>query len=222
MKFTFQSSWLRGRRRCSQVRVLILAVSFTFALPAAADDATCGSLRNAVGPFDYRTPNVEMLRMAEDYHFTLEVESLKKGATGQIGGDIDYVLRAFPNHPRALAAMVGLRFKVGTDRPVGMKWPVPCYFERAVRFVPDDGRVRTIYGVYLLRLGKPAEAIEEFKTAVSLGEAGVNLHDNAGLAYFDTGDYAQSLDHAKKAYALGLTLPGLRNKLEKAGKWTVD
>ena len=204
------------------LRSVLLAGIFLVAWPAAADESTCGPLRNGVGPFDYRTPNVDMLRTVEDYHFTLEVESLRKGATGQVGGDIDYVLRAFPNHPRALAAIVALRFKSGTDRPLGTKWPVPCYFERAVRFVPDDGRVRTIYGVYLLRLGKPAEAIGEFKSAASLGEDGVNLHYNAGLAYFDVGDYALSLEHAKKAYALGLTLPGLRNKLEKAGKWTAD
>ena len=222
MKCFSKSRQSRGRQLGPQLRILILAVSCLSALPTIADEATCGTLRNAVGPFDFRTPNVDMLRTVEDYHFTLEVESLKKGATGQVGGDIDYVLRAFPNHPRALAAMVALRFKSGTDRPLGAKWPVPCYFERAVRFVPDDGRVRTIYGVYLLRLDRPAEAIEEFKSAATLGEDGVNLHYNAGLAYFDIGDYALSLEHAKKAYALGLTLPGLRNKLEKAGKWTAD
>lgn len=43
-----------------------------------------------------------------------------------------------------------------------------------------------------------------------------------GLAYFDVGDYAQSMEHAKKAYALGVNLPGLKSKLVKAGKWSTE
>jgi Flp pilus assembly protein TadD len=192
------------------------------ASPAFADEFTCGSLKNATGPFDYRKPDLDNLRMVQEFHFTPDVESLREAKTGYLGGDLDYTLRVFPNHHRALASMMALQFKAKTERPTGTHWPIPCYFDRAIRFAPDDGKVHMIFGVYQMRKGKTKEAIEEFKTATELGEDSGNLHYNAGLAYFEVGDYQQSAEHAKKAYALGFTLPGLKNKLMKAGKWPGD
>lgn len=174
-------------RRFVFPRSLLLAVCLSAAWPVAADEISCGSLKNATGPFDYRKPDLESLRLVEEFHFTPEVESLKVAKTGYLGGDLDYTLRVFPNHPRALAAMMALQFKANTDRPTGTKWPVPCYFDRAIRFAPDDGRVHTILAVYLMRTGKTKEAIEEFKVAASLGEDGGNLHYNAGTRVFRRG-----------------------------------
>jgi hypothetical protein len=37
--------------------------------------------------------------------------------------------------------------------------------------------------------------------------------------YFDLKDYDKSLEHAQIAYAQGFPLPGLKHKLQKAGKW---
>ena len=201
------------------MKALLLAICIVPAWPVFADEATCGSLKNATGPFDYRKPDVDNLRMVHEFHFTPEVESLKEAKTGYLGGDLDYTLRVFPNHHRALASMMALQFKAKTERPTGTHWPIPCYFDRAMRFAPDDGKVRMIYGVYLMRKDKTKDAIEEFKVAADLGEDSGNLHYNAGLAYFEVGDYAQSVEHAKKAYAAGFSLPGLKNKLVKAGKW---
>jgi Tetratricopeptide repeat len=184
---------------------------------AFADEFTCGALTNPFGPFDYRTTT--QLPMVEPYHFTHDVEMLKAGSTGSIGGDLDYTLRVFPNHYRALTAMMNLQFKLKTEHPQGAKWAVPCYFERAIRFVPDDGTVHTIFGVYLMRLGRTRDAIAQFEIAGKLGDDGANLHYNLGLAYFEIGDYDQSLIHAQKAYALGFGLPGLEEKLRKVGKW---
>jgi Flp pilus assembly protein TadD len=206
----------------ARLRLLLLAFAVFAAQPATADESTCGSLRNATGPFDYRKANRDTLQLVEDFHFTREVESLREGKSGYLGGDLDYTLRAFPNHARALAALMALQFKARTDRPQGTKWPVSCYFDRAIRFAPDDGTVRTVLGIYLMRLGKTKEAIEQFKLAASLGEDSGNLHYNLGLAYFELGDFAQSVVHAKKAYALGFQLHGLKNKLVKAGKWPPD
>ncbi len=204
------------------LKALFVSAFLLVATAAAADEFTCGVLKNATGPFDYRKPTGDTLQLVEQYHFTPDVEALRHGATGQIGDDLDYTLRVFPNHPRALAALVGLQFKLKTDRPRGTKWPVACYFDRAIRFVPDDGNVRVIWGVYLLRLGKTKEAIEQFNEATKLGEDSVTLHYNAGLAYFDLGDYEKSVEHAKRAYALGTALPGLKKMLVKAGKWPSD
>jgi tetratricopeptide (TPR) repeat protein len=199
-------------------KFLLFAVLVAIAPYASADEDTCGALTNAFGPFDYR--NAQSPRqIVESYHFTRDVEMLKAGSTGPIGADLDYTLRAFPNHYRALAAMMNLQFKAKTERPQGTNWSVPCYFDRAMRFVPDDGTVHTIYGVYMMRLNRTADAIEQFELAGSLGDDSANLHYNLGLAYFDVGQFDKSIAQAQKAYALGFGLPGLKQKLTRAGKW---
>jgi Flp pilus assembly protein TadD len=95
-----------------------------------------------------------------------------------------------------------------------------CWLDRAVRFAPDDGQVRMLLGVYLLRAGQKEEAVKELESArelVSVDDP--NLHYNLGLAYFDLGRFDQSLFHAHKAYELGFPLPGLKNKLVRANRW---
>jgi Tfp pilus assembly protein PilF len=184
---------------------------------AFADEITCGALANPFGPYDYRTTT--QLQMVEPFHFTREVEMLKSGNTGSVGGDIDYTLRAFPNHYRALVAMMNLQFLTRAEHPPGTKWPVPCYFDRAIRFAPDDATVRTIFGVYLMHLGRTRDAVEQFELAARMGDDSANLHYNLGLAYFEVKDYDKSLTHAQRAYALGFSLPGLKQKLKQAGKW---
>ena len=95
----------------------------------AAPKKLCGQIANSFGPFDYNDPgNVQNIAMVEPHHFPEEVELGIRGATGPLGSDIDYTLRAIPNHPRALATMarVGVRDKV-TQLP-GAQFPVECYF----------------------------------------------------------------------------------------------
>ena len=83
----------------------------------------CGSLVNGYGPFDYRT-SAKQLDIVEKYHFTSDVESLKHGKAGYLGTDLDYTLRASPNHHRALMAMVNLAFSLNTDKPKGAKYTI--------------------------------------------------------------------------------------------------
>jgi len=172
------------------------------------------------GPFDYRTAPAKEKQVVEGAHFTRDVEALRRGSTGPVGGDIAYTLRAFPNHPRALYAMMKLGEKLKTERPRGSLFTVACYFARAVRWAPDDGSVRILYGIYLLRNGQRSAAVEQLKAAQELVGDNPNLHYNLGLAYFDLKDYDKALLHAKKAYELGFSLPGLRDKLKQVGKWT--
>jgi hypothetical protein len=86
-----------------------LAVIVALALGANRAHAfeECGELGNAYGPFDYRTSR-DKLAIVEIAHFTPDVEALRSGNTGQLGGDLDYTLRTSPNHARALIAMANL------------------------------------------------------------------------------------------------------------------
>ncbi|MEW6513531.1 MAG: tetratricopeptide repeat protein [Pseudomonadota bacterium] len=178
----------------------------------------CGSLNNRYGPFDYWTDK-DKLGIVEVAHFTPEVENLRAGKSSTIGGDIDYTLRAFPNHPRALLSIVRLGERRKSERPPGARYTVACYLERAVRFRPNDGTVRMIYGTYLAKRKKYDEALVHLKVAEEGAQDNANLHYNLGLLYFDLEKFEESLKHAHVAYRLGFSLPGLRNKLEKAGKW---
>jgi tetratricopeptide (TPR) repeat protein len=181
--------------------------------------AVCGGLENAYGPYDYRT-DLDKLGIVERFHFGADVESLRAGmTTHKIGGDISYTLRAFPNHHRALHSIARLALKEKTARPRGSKYTVDCWFERATRFRPDDGMVPLTYGIYLFQLGKKGEALKMLEAAEQRGESGANFHYNIGLVYADLAHYDKALAHAHQAYAQGFNLPGLRNKLERAGKW---
>jgi tetratricopeptide (TPR) repeat protein len=199
--------------------VLLIAGGPAMAAHTSQQAWDCGDLANGYGPFDYRKATLEQKKLVEGAHFTAGVESLLQGHRGKIGADIDYTLRAFPNHPRALMAMVRLSEKEKRVQPDGARYTVDCYFDRAMRFAHDDPHVRLIYGIYLLRRNNPQGALRQFEEAKTLGLEDPNLDYNLGLAYFELGDYAKSLDHAKRAYALGFPLTGLREKLQAKGYW---
>ena len=90
----------------------LLVLVFSATALAGIEDlgpATCGSLNNAYGPFDYRTATEEQHRMVEGAHFLGYIESLKRGKNAVTPGpDIDYTLRVFPNHHRALLLQQGI------------------------------------------------------------------------------------------------------------------
>jgi len=180
----------------------------------------CGDLANAFGPFDYRSASEEDRRLVNGAHFTQQVETLQSGkTTNWPGGDIDYTLRAFPNHPRALLSMMNLSFKEKRNKPNGAHWPVECYFDRAERFRGDDAYVKVLYGIYLLKVGRNQEAISKLEAAERLEPDDPNLYYNLGLAYFDLKQYDRALHYAHEAYSLRFPLPGLREKLKRVGAW---
>jgi len=152
-------------------------------------------------------------------HFTPAVEQLKAGKSSYLADDLSYTLRVFPNHPRALWSMTKLAMREKTEKPAHSQYSVHCWFDRAIRFRPEDPNVRMIYGVYLINKGKSREAVEHLEIAASYEKDNANLNYNIGLAYFDLKQYDQSLDFAHRAYSLGFPLPGLKNKLVRAGKW---
>jgi tetratricopeptide (TPR) repeat protein len=185
---------------------------------AEVSDISCGPLQNGYGPFDYRSDK-DKLPIVEGAHFTSEVANLVRGNTGALGGDIDYTLRAFPNHSGALMSMVRLGDKEKTVKPSGSRYTVECWLYRAVRFRDDDATVKMIYANYLAKKGRNAEALKQLNEAVQRGEDSANLQYNIGLVYFNLGKFDEALNYAHSAYQAGFPLPGLRDKLKKAGKW---
>ncbi len=199
--------------------VVSLAVALAQAVPAAAQTFTaCGDLRNGYGPFDYRKDK-DKLPIVDSNHFTVRVENLIGGVTGSIGGDLDYTLRAFPNHHRALITMVRHGERLKSIKPPGANYTIECYFDRALRLAPDDAVSRMLFARYLHSLGRTAEAVSQLeRTADGAGDNGFT-HYNVGLIYMELGQPERALSQAHKAAALGFERPELRQQLEKAGKW---
>lgn len=194
-------------------------------LPAAAlAEADLGCVPGeppASGPYDYRVPPPDILNVVEKFHFIPQMEALVRGATSTaVGPDLAYVFRYFPNHHRALATLIRLAKRDKTHKPVGMSRSVECYFDLALRMAPNDGVVHLLYGVWLVESGdkKGAEVqLVAAQGAVPLDNA--NAQYNLGLGWFALGRYDEALTAAHAAYGMGYPLPGLRQKLEKVGKW---
>lgn len=159
------------------------------------------------------------LTVVENFHFTPNVERLVRGASGALGADISYTLEHFPNHHRALSAIVRLALRDKNRQPHGARYTVECFFDRALRYRPDDARVRSLYGGYLLALGQADAALEQLQQASGLEPDNPTAHYNLGLLYFKKKNYEQARASARKAYDMGFPLPGLKNKLSAAGEW---
>jgi len=198
---------------------VLLGLGFLIFSQSRADvnDYVCGSLQNDYGPYDYRSDK-DKLRIVEQYHLTPEVVNLVAGATGAIGGDLDYTLRAFPNHHVALMAIIKLGEKQKTAKPTGAKYGVECYFQRAIRFRNDDEIVKILYASYLSKAGKRAEALSQLNEAAQLGSDSANANYNMGLIFYDLKEYDKALNYAHKDYQLSFPLSGLRDKLKKDRK----
>jgi tetratricopeptide (TPR) repeat protein len=193
---------------------------------ASADapyNANCTPLQGVLGHdyFDFLDPaSKPRLDIVEQYHFTPEIENLQRGLTGYIPGELDFVLRALPNHYRALAAMSRWQSMNRTvpDSLAGRIYTVDCYFKRAFALHPDDATLHIIYGTHLFKAGKLEEADAHYALAEEHGTENAELYYNRGLLKLQLGDRAAAQAYADKAYALGYPLPGLRNKLERSAR----
>ncbi|MEO5655298.1 MAG: tetratricopeptide repeat protein [Nitrosospira sp.] len=198
--------------------IVILAITVTSTSLGAAP--YCGALRTG---YDYTdSEEKKNLVIVEDHHFTPNVESLRHGNTGTLGGELSYTLMMSPNHHRALAAFAKLSLRDKTLKPDGSKYSVGCFFDRAIRFKPNDAIVRMVFGNYLAKAGQVDKATEQLQIAIDLQPKNPTINYNLGLLYMQKKNYEQAKIYAKEAYELGFPLPGLKNQLIQAGKWDGD
>lgn len=211
----------KANRKTVCISILFLAAGGLCHAESSPLPPECGVLRNAYGPFDYRNPeNADSIRKVTDFHFNSDVENLRKGLSSKIGADLNYTLRAVPNHHRALMSVTRLGLREKRSTPVGAGYSVQCFLMRAEAFRPDDAMVKVIFGHYLLKQGQRAQALGKLDEANASDSGSVNVFYNLGLAYMDAGEYEKALINAHRAYQGGFPLPGLRDKLKRAGRWT--
>jgi len=129
-------------------------------------------------------------------------------------GECAFILRIFPNHPTALL----LTTEICTQ------WKSPdCLlddlFDKAVAINPKAATTFVVQGIYRHQTKQYDQAIQSFTYALNLDPNLINAHYNIALTYLETKQFDLANEHAQKAYSLGATLPGLRERLMKAGYW---
>ena len=217
--------------------LLFLSCLLFLVLPVSAVDY------GQFGPFDYydlkNTPH-NALPLVERAHFGAVTKNrLRRGEICSYWGDLDYTLRAFPNHPGALMAMVEYLDAGGSTSPC-VKKPVKrspadlatelekgawqektadYYFTTAIEFRPQYAATRVLYGRYLHKENRLNEALKTYTEAEKLDPKSADVHYYLGLLYFDMKNNEKAMRHAEMAYKLGQELPELRDKLTKAGAW---
>lgn len=196
--------------------------------------ATCGPLVVMFrhGPFDYRNPPPQaIIENVEQNHFNRQFAAMQRGKDkteksfslpggGWVAGGFSYTLHSFPNHHRALKAMDDYsRRKSFTERPPGAELTVECYFERAIRFRPEDVMVRFLYANYLEARKRHRDADRELALIVDDALSRPLLAYNIGLLFATRGDFDKAREFARVAYRGGFNLPGLKGILTQQGKW---
>jgi hypothetical protein len=207
------------------MQFLYVSISFSF-LSAVFAQEPCGSLQEGYGPYDYINPKHRTenkghhLNIVERHHFTFDVERLRRGSTSPApGADIDYTLRAWPNHHRALISATKLALKSGKEKPPGMRYTIDCWFDRAIRMNSQDPMVRAIYATYLAKRGRKNEAVDNAERANEMGGGNRKVQYMIATAYTDVKEYPKAVHHAKRALELGYPLQGVKDRLVALGVW---
>jgi tetratricopeptide (TPR) repeat protein len=177
------------------------------------------------GPYDYLKRNTlkNEINIVESAHFTPEVENLIRGNASGVNpeADIDYTLRAWPNHHRALLSIINFQLNINNKiSPYkSLKTSPECYLQRAINFSRKDAFSYSLYGHYLRKIGLLQEAKKMYSRAILISPNNVRISYSYSLLLIDLKEYDESLKYAKVAYNDKATPISLKNKLIRIGVW---
>ncbi len=178
----------------------------------------CRGKRQGYGPHDYSEP--EKYQLVVGSHFTAKVKNLIGGQRGYLHGDIDYTLRAIPNHHEALLTVI--RYEIRRKNKFikqKLHSPPECYLQRAINFNKKDSAPYSLYAYYLRKMGKLKAAVKQYKKALEISPDSAKIEYSYSLLLIELKQYDKALEHAQKSYQLGNPPPNLKNKLIKIGVW---
>ncbi len=139
--------------------------------------------------------------------------------TSIVMADLDFTLKRWPNHRDAIRTLI--EYDLAGGKSYGYA-PTECWLRHAHEYAPDDVDVILAEAYFHQRKGDREVAKSQYEEALAQGSKSPEVHYNLGLLYFDLADFPHAQEQARIAYADGYPLPGLRNKLKKAGYWTED
>jgi len=174
------------------------------------------------GPYDYRqrTSLTGELKRVERRHFTQKVEQLISGeSTKDVMSDLDYTLRQWPNHHRALYSMIEYQIRESKKYSRRKMIPAECYLQRAEKFSNKDITVMILYALYLHRSGHLDLALKKYEEAEGTDENNMQLKYNYALLLVDLGKFDEAKEKAEFLYSKNFPLEGLKKRLSKAGHW---
>lgn len=191
----------------------------------------CNGGEQGFGPFDYTSAKQRNeltggskntnLSIVEHRHFTSNVENLVKGETSSTPeGDLNYTLRAWPNHHRALLSIIKYQLNITNGLMKGkLNTPPECYLQRAIHFSPNDSISYSLYAYYMKSLGKNEEAVKYYQIALKKAPNNSKIAYSYSLLLIELKRYDEALEYAKIAYSSGQAPKALREKLQKLKVW---
>ena len=216
----------------SRSALLISMVAWLMPIEVAAQNAApwvgsslagirCQGGGQGYGPFDYlqRSAYPKELNLVEGAHFTADVENLVRGNAGSLQGDLDYTLRAWPNHHRALNSMMRYQRSLGKDpSSLSAQASVPsieCYLQRAIAFSPEDATTKMLMAMHLHYKRFYSRAKETYETAMQAAPNDLQIKYNYALLLVDMKEYVRARQLAKEIYDQEFPLLGLQRKLDR-------
>ena len=94
-----------------------------------------------------------------------------------------------------------------------------CYLQRAMEFSPRDPLPPRLLGHYMYQRGRVKLALEANMRALQLTPGDAMLQYNTALMLVKVQRHEEAYQMARPLYDAGLTVPGLRQKLIRAGAW---
>ena len=149
----------------------------------AVNDERDVQLLNNVERYHLATGNFWKWYTAKKYYLAVE--------------ELQFVLRYFPNHPKALQLM-GTIAKV-TDAPA---LAIP-YYENALRRYPEYAITHAQYGTYLVDVGNVQAGIPHLNKAIEMDPNLAQAYAALAAAYKKNGSSDLARDAAAKARELG-------------------
>lgn len=186
------------------------------------DGLACNGGGQGFGPYDYTNilHKKTSLKIVETYHFTLDVENLIKGQSGPLESDLNYTLRAWPNHHRALVSIIKYQLKINQKFVPGkLETPPECYLQRAIHFSPEDAISYSLYAYYLKEIGQTDNAATLYQKALAISPNNSKIEYAYSKFLLEIKQYDKALEYAKKAYAHGKPANALKEQLIKLGVW---
>jgi tetratricopeptide (TPR) repeat protein len=162
----------------------------------------------------YAVQGMDRVKVVEQYHLGPCEKALRARDYPRALGECDFILKIFPNHPQALLLTTQICMQWKESR-----CSLEDLFAQATSINPKAPGTFVIQGIYLHRAGQYGKAIDSYNYALGLESNLLNAHYNLALTYIETKQYDLANTHAQRAYSLGATLPGLRNRLTKLGYW---
>ena len=157
-----------------------------------------------------------LLKNNEEHHLKEAITMMASGKPWEIEyvkQQMFYMLPRWPNHPKALQIVSEIARRTH-DPAYAIGW-----FTKAIDAFPDVYQTYVLYGIFLYRGDKYAEAEKNFRKAVELNPNSSETNYNLGLALLAEHKYEQANKYAQRAYKLGYPLEGLRRKLKEVKAW---